>query len=134
MLLLLMCIQYCRGLSVLEAELPLTSVCNSHALGTSPPHKLVQRHTTLQHTHTHTCILLQVPELILDNCKIESLEGVLDEFVNLEILSVNNCHLKSLKGFPSIATLKRVSGYMNPLLLSTLSGNGKSLLCFSCSA
>lgn len=52
------------------------------------------------------------PELIkdlnLDNCRSANIVGLDDTFVNLEILSMINIGLTSLKGFPKLPNLKRL--------------------------
>lgn len=54
---------------------------------------------------------LQIHELVLDNCRSTSIEGLTDEFVNLKSLSLIGVGLTSLKGFPKLAKLKKVSGW-----------------------
>lgn len=49
-----------------------------------------------------------VTELILDNCRATQVEGITDEFVQLEYLSLNNIGLTSLKGFPKLENLKKL--------------------------
>lgn len=46
--------------------------------------------------------------LSLDNCRSPQIAGLTDEFVNLEVLSMIQAGLTSLKGFPSLPHLKRV--------------------------
>ncbi|CAB3382360.1 Hypothetical predicted protein [Cloeon dipterum] len=50
----------------------------------------------------------QITELNLDNCRSTSIEGLTDEFMGLEKLSLINVGLTSLKGFPKLAKLKRL--------------------------
>uniref|UniRef100_A0A915K9B2 U2A'/phosphoprotein 32 family A C-terminal domain-containing protein n=1 Tax=Romanomermis culicivorax TaxID=13658 RepID=A0A915K9B2_ROMCU len=50
----------------------------------------------------------EVKELNLDNCRAPQLEGLTDEFKELEMLSLINVGLTSLKGFPSLPNLKRL--------------------------
>ncbi|XP_015909010.1 acidic leucine-rich nuclear phosphoprotein 32 family member B [Parasteatoda tepidariorum] len=64
----------------------------------------------------------QIKELNLDNCRSTQIVGLTDEFVNLEILSLINVGLVSLKGFPKLPNLKklelsdnRISGCLNLL-------------------
>ena len=45
--------------------------------------------------------------LILDSTKCQKVEG-LDQFSNLEVLSMNSCGLTSLAGFPKLPQLKEV--------------------------
>ena len=53
---------------------------------------------------------LQVLELNLDNCRTTGqVEGLTENFVNLDYLSLNNAGLTSLKNFPKLANLRRVS-------------------------
>lgn len=54
-------------------------------------------------------LIFQIKELNLDNCRSTSIVGLTDEFVNLESLSLINVGLTSLKGFPKLPNLKRVS-------------------------
>lgn len=51
----------------------------------------------------------QITELCLDNCRSPNILGLTDEFVNLETLSLSNVGLTSLKGFPKLPNLKKVS-------------------------
>merc|ERR1711865_1161344 len=46
--------------------------------------------------------------LILDSTKCQKVEG-LDQFNNLEVLSMNSCGLTSLQGFPKLPQLKELS-------------------------
>lgn len=77
-----------------------------------------------------------IKELVLDNCRSTHIVGLTDEFVALETLSLINVGLTSLKGFPKLASLKklelsdnRISGGLNLLHSSpklthlNLSGN-----------
>ena len=45
----------------------------------------------------------------MDNCKSTSIVGLSEEFENLEVLSLINVGLTSLKGFPTLASLRKVS-------------------------
>ncbi|XP_041970688.1 acidic leucine-rich nuclear phosphoprotein 32 family member A isoform X3 [Aricia agestis] len=47
----------------------------------------------------------EIKELNLDNCRSTSIVGLSDEYVNLQILSLNNVGLTSLKGFPNLPKL-----------------------------
>jgi Leucine-rich repeat (LRR) protein len=49
-----------------------------------------------------------VAELNLDNCKATTVEGLTDEFVNLEVLSLNNVGLTSLRHFPRLPKLRKL--------------------------
>ncbi len=53
----------------------------------------------------------QVHELILDNSKpgaFGQIEGLSDQFENLEILSIMGCSLTGLKTFPKLPKLRKV--------------------------
>jgi len=50
----------------------------------------------------------EVTELNLDNCRATGISGLTEEFANLEALSLINVGLTSLKGFPKLASLKRL--------------------------
>uniref|UniRef100_A0A1I8AB79 LRRcap domain-containing protein n=1 Tax=Steinernema glaseri TaxID=37863 RepID=A0A1I8AB79_9BILA len=50
----------------------------------------------------------EVAELNLDNCKASSLSGLTEEFENLANLSMINCGLTSLEGFPKLPNLVRL--------------------------
>lgn len=52
--------------------------------------------------------LLQIKELVLDNCRSTQIMGLTSEFVSLESLSLINVGLTSLKGFPKLPSLKKV--------------------------
>lgn len=54
-------------------------------------------------------VVLQIRELILDNCYSTMVVGLTDEFVNLEVLSLIKVGLTNLKNFPSLPNLRRVS-------------------------
>ncbi|KAI4499422.1 hypothetical protein M0802_005318 [Mischocyttarus mexicanus] len=77
-----------------------------------------------------------IKDLVLDNCRSTLIVGLTDEFVALEVLSLINVGLTSLKGFPKLPNLKklelsdnRISGGLNLLHQSpkinhlNLSGN-----------
>ena len=51
----------------------------------------------------------QIKDLNLDNCRATQIEGLTDEFKNLESLSLINVGLTTLKGFPSLPSLRKVS-------------------------
>ena len=51
---------------------------------------------------------LQIEELNLDNARATQIEGLSDEYVNLESLSLINVGLTTLKGFPKLPKLKRL--------------------------
>ena len=53
--------------------------------------------------------IFQVTELNLDNCRTSVIEGLTDEFKNIEILSLINVGLMTLKGFPNLPKLRKVS-------------------------
>jgi len=50
----------------------------------------------------------EVHELNLDNCRATQVAGITDEFTELELLSMINVGLTSLKGFPNLSNLKRL--------------------------
>lgn len=54
-------------------------------------------------------VVLQIRELILDNCYSTTVVGLTDEFVNLEVLSLIKVGLTNLKNFPNLPNLRRVS-------------------------
>lgn len=53
-------------------------------------------------------ITFQVKELNLDNCRSTNVVGLTDEYTNLEILSLNNAGLTTLKGFPTLPKLRKL--------------------------
>jgi len=64
----------------------------------------------------------KITELNLDNCKSTSIVGLTEEFENLEVLSLINVGLTTLKGFPALTSLRklelsdnRISGGLNAL-------------------
>ena len=70
-----------------------------------------------------TIFFLQIKELNLDNCRATIIEGLTSDFKNLESLSLINVGLTTLKGLPSLPSLKKVMQYINlfqiiPLLSS----------------
>ena len=50
----------------------------------------------------------QVKELNLDNACATQIEGLTDEYTNLETLSLINVGLTTLKGFPKLPKLKKL--------------------------
>ncbi|XP_050343495.1 acidic leucine-rich nuclear phosphoprotein 32 family member A isoform X1 [Nymphalis io] len=50
----------------------------------------------------------QIKELNLDNCRSTNIVGLSDEYTNLEILSLNNVGLTTLKGFPTLPKLRKL--------------------------
>lgn len=50
----------------------------------------------------------QVKELNLDNARATQIEGLTDEYTNLETLSLINVGLTTLKGFPKLPKLKKL--------------------------
>lgn len=50
----------------------------------------------------------QITELILDNCRSTNIEGLTDSFVALEVLSLINVGLTSLKNFPKLPALRKL--------------------------
>lgn len=57
------------------------------------------------------CCGLQVAELVVDNCRSTDgeVEGLTDEYTELEILSMVNVSLTSLSKLPSLPKLRKVS-------------------------
>lgn len=57
----------------------------------------------------HGCV--QVVELVVDNCRSSDgeVEGLTDEYTELEILSMVNVGLTSLSKLPSLPKLRKVS-------------------------
>ena len=56
-----------------------------------------------------TYFSFQIKELNLDNTRATQIEGLTDEYTALETLSLINVGLTSLKGFPKLPNLERVS-------------------------
>eukprot|EP00118_Oscarella_pearsei_P002540 m.10816 g.10816 ORF g.10816 m.10816 type:complete len:282 (+) comp22709_c0_seq2:409-1254(+) len=50
----------------------------------------------------------EVRELILDNCKATTVDGLTDDFINLETLSLINVGLTSLRHFPKLPKLRKL--------------------------
>jgi hypothetical protein len=50
----------------------------------------------------------EVEEINIDNCKADEITGLTDKFTNLTTLSMANCELSSLKGFPSLPNLRKL--------------------------
>ncbi|XP_045493779.1 acidic leucine-rich nuclear phosphoprotein 32 family member A [Colias croceus] len=50
----------------------------------------------------------QIKELNLDNCRSTNIVGLTDEYINLEVLSLNNAGLTTLKGFPTLPKLRKL--------------------------
>ena len=50
----------------------------------------------------------QIVDLNLDNCRSTQILGLTDEFVKLEVLSLDSVGLTTLKGFPTLPSLKKV--------------------------
>lgn len=67
----------------------------------------------------------QIKELNLDNCRSTNIVGLTDEFCNLEILSLINVGLTSLKGFPKLPNLRKLELSDNRI------NNGLNLLATS---
>lgn len=53
-------------------------------------------------------VYFQILELNLDSCRAPSIDGLTEEFSELESLSLINVGLTSLKGFPSLPKLQKV--------------------------
>jgi len=56
----------------------------------------------------YVCLLLQIVDLNLDNCRSTQISGLTDDFKALESLSLINVGLTTLKGFPNLPNLKKV--------------------------
>uniref|UniRef100_T1D4J3 Putative microtubule binding protein n=1 Tax=Psorophora albipes TaxID=869069 RepID=T1D4J3_9DIPT len=69
----------------------------------------------------------QITELILDNCRSTNVEGLTDSFTALEILSLINVGLVSLKNFPKLPALRKLELSDNRIsnALSHLTGSPK---------
>lgn len=54
--------------------------------------------------------VFQIKELVLDNCRSNDgeIEGLTEEFVNLELLSLINVGLLSVSNLPKLPKLKKV--------------------------
>ena len=52
--------------------------------------------------------LLQITDLILDNCRSTNIVGLTDEFTALQTLSLINVGLTTLKGFPKLPNLAKL--------------------------
>lgn len=50
----------------------------------------------------------EVTELVLDNCRATQISGLTEAFTNLEVLSLINVGLTTLKGFPALPKLKKL--------------------------
>merc|ERR1712088_1065164 len=50
----------------------------------------------------------QIKDLNLDNARATQIEGLSDEYINLETLSLISVRLTTLKGFPKLASLKKL--------------------------
>lgn len=44
----------------------------------------------------------------MDDCRAQQIEGLTDDFDSLEVLSLINVGLTTLKGFPKLVNLKKV--------------------------
>ena len=55
------------------------------------------------------CLLLQVEELNLDSCDASQITGLTEQYTNLETLTLSNNGLTSLKGFPNLPNLRKVT-------------------------
>lgn len=66
----------------------------------------------------------EIKDLNLDNCRATQIEGLTDDFTNLESLSLINVGLTTLKGFPNLAGLRKLELSDNriPGGLNNLSG------------
>lgn len=72
-------------------------------------------------------VVLQIRELILDNCYSTTVVGLTDEFVNLEVLSLIKVGLTNLKNFPNLPNLRRLELGENRIMsgLQALQGSPK---------
>ena len=76
-------------------------------------------------------IFFQIKELNLDNCRATIIEGLTSDFKNLESLSLINVGLTTLKGLPSLPSLKKVMQYINLFQIITLLVSFKKVYDFS---
>ena len=53
----------------------------------------------------------------MDNCRATNIEGLTEEFTNLESLSLINVGLTTLKGFPKLPNLRKVSNFAKDVAL-----------------
>lgn len=60
------------------------------------------------HNSKNTLYYLQILELNLDSCRAPSIDGLTEEYSELESLSLINVGLTTLKGFPSLPKLQKV--------------------------
>lgn len=69
----------------------------------------------------------KITELILDNCRSTNIEGLTDSFTALEVLSLINVGLVSLKSFPKLPALRKLELSDNRIqnTLSHLTGSPK---------
>lgn len=69
----------------------------------------------------------QITELILDNCRSTNIDGLTDSFKALEVLSLINVGLVSLKNFPKLPALRKLELSDNRIqnALSHLTGSPK---------
>ncbi|XP_065079339.1 acidic leucine-rich nuclear phosphoprotein 32 family member A isoform X2 [Ochlerotatus camptorhynchus] len=69
----------------------------------------------------------KIQELILDNCRSTNVEGLTDSFTALEVLSLINVGLVSLKNFPKLPALRKLELSDNRIsnALSHLTGSPK---------
>lgn len=69
----------------------------------------------------------KIQELILDNCRSTNIEGLTDSFTALEVLSMINVGLVSLKNFPKLPALRKLELSDNRIsnTLSHLTGSPK---------
>lgn len=64
--------------------------------------------------HILVLLFIQVAELVVDNCRSSDgeIEGLTDEFKELEFLSMINVGLTSLAMLPSLPKLRKVRFYV----------------------
>jgi Leucine-rich repeat (LRR) protein len=71
-------------------------------------HELKVVHEKYQQSHVCYFSSLQILELNLDSCRAPSIDGLTEEFSELESLSLINVGLTSLKAFPNLPKLQKV--------------------------
>lgn len=81
---------------------------------------------------TRLFLVSQVQELVLDNCRSNEgkMEGVTEEFENLELLSLINVGLVNVSNIPKLGKLKKVRPQWFVFILHLYTQTGKgSLAC-----
>ncbi len=59
----------------------------------------------------------------MDSCRGQQLDGLTDQFKNLEILSLINVGLTTLKGFPKLNNLRKVIINLNIKIINIIKIN-----------